>query len=113
MNPAPLKLALLAGIALAASVTLYAPTAMAAGQISVDVGEDIGMAPPPPRIERVTSPRVGFVWSPGYWRWHQSTHRHSWVGGQWMPVRPGYRYHPARWVRHGHRWRFHASYWGR
>lgn len=113
MNSTPLKLAMLAGLGLAASMSLYAPPATAAARISIDTGIDIGVAPPPPQFERVPPARRGFVWATGYWRWDRAAHRHMWIGGHWIRVRPGYRYHPAYWVRHGHHWRFHDGYWSR
>ena len=91
----------------AGTVTLAPAVSRAAPAISVEIGP-----PPPPRTEVVPPPRRGFVWAPGYWAWRG--HRHVWVRGRWMRVRPGYRYMPPRWREgpHGH-WHFSAGYWGR
>jgi hypothetical protein len=106
------KLALIAGLALAAGTTCYALPAHA--QVAVGVGVDIGVAPPPPRFERVPPPRAGYVWAPGYWRWDGRWHRHVWMPGRWVRVHPGYRYRPATWVRGPHgRWHFRAGGWYR
>lgn len=107
-------LLLSAGLALACAGLVATPAAQAAPQVSVGVGVGIGVAPPPPRFERVPPPRAGFVWAPGYWVWSPRMHRHVWVDGRWMRVRPGYRYMPARWRQgpRGH-WHFDAGYWAR
>lgn len=111
MTRTPLKLALLAGLGLAFAGASWAPPAAAHTQVAV--GVRIGVPPPPVRVERVPAPRRGYIWAPGYWRWNAPAHRHVWVGGYWVHVRPGYHYRPARWVRHGRDWRFHAGYWAR
>ena len=68
----------------------------------------------PPRFERVPPPRAGYVWAPGYWVWSPRAHRHVWVGGHWMRVRPGYRYVPAHWQQGPRgRWHFSDGYWAR
>lgn len=113
MNSKTFKLALLAGLGLASAGAMYAPPALAAGQVSVGVGLGVEVAPPPPRFERAPSPRRGYVWAPGHWRWDQRAHRHVWSGGYWLPARHGYVYHSARWVHEGRHWRFHDGYWGR
>ena len=55
--------ALILGLSLAGS-GLLAPVVA-----SAQVGVDITVAPPAPRVEVVPPPRVGFVWAPGYWEW--------------------------------------------
>jgi len=111
MTRTPLKLALLAGLGLTFAGAMYAPPAAARTQVAV--GINIGVAPPPPRFERLPPPRRGYVWAPGYWRWDGYAHRHVWVGGNWVRMHPGRHYRPAHWVRHGHQWRFQPGYWGR
>jgi hypothetical protein len=102
------KLALVAGIGLALASVSYTPPASA--QVVVDV---VGVAPPPPRFERVPPPRRGWVWAPGYWRWDGYYRRHVWVGGYWMRERVGYRWYPGAWQQAGPSWRWRAGYWGR
>src|SRR5690242_688259 len=91
-------------IALALGAAL-APTASRAGEVI------IGVAPPLARVEVVPPARVGYVWSPGYWRW--SGGRHVWVGGYWVRERPGWRWAPAHWVAYGPRWHYVPGYWTR
>lgn len=105
------KLALLAALGLAATALAYTPPAAAYPQVAV--GIDVDVAPPPPRHLRVPPARVGYVWAPGYWRWHPRSHRHVWVDGYWVRARPGYRYVPDHWVHHGRHWRFARGHWVR
>lgn len=95
-------------IAVAALGAVIAPTAEARGYVSVSVG----VAPPPPRYERVVV-RRGHVWAPGYWRWAPHAQRYVWVRGYWMPARPGWRWVGPRWVPRGPHWVFRAGYWSR
>ncbi|WYX12858.1 YXWGXW repeat-containing protein [Achromobacter xylosoxidans] len=75
------KAAMAAGAAMVLSLgALSVPGVAQAGvAISVDV------APPPPRVEVLPPPRVGYVWAPGHWEWVGG--RHAWIGGVWMPAR--------------------------
>ena len=105
-------LALLAGLGLAFGTAAYAPTAQASPHVTV--GVRIGVPPPPPPVRVVhVRPRPGYVWAPGYWRWSPHIHRHVWREGYWERERPGYRYRPERWERHGRDWRFHRGHWHR
>jgi hypothetical protein len=102
------KLAVIAGLGLALGSAVYVPPA-AAREVIVQVG----VAPPPPRFERVPPPRAGWVWAPGYWAWRGPRAGHVWIGGHWERVRRGYVYRPAGWVHYGNGWRFREGYWGR
>jgi hypothetical protein len=93
---------------LALSAAAFAPT-IASAQVGVSVV--IRDAPPPPRYERVPGPRVGYIWSPGYWEWRG--HRHQWVGGTWVASRPGYIYTQPRWVEYNGGWRREEARWER
>jgi hypothetical protein len=90
-----------AGLALAA---LVAPNTSRAHTDVI-----VGIAPPAARVEVVPRARVGYVWTPGYWRWNGR--HHVWVGGYWIPSRAGWRWAPARWEPYGPRWRYRAGYW--
>jgi hypothetical protein len=113
MKKTILKLALLGTLSLGAATALYTPPAIAAGRVTVGIGLDVGVPPPPPRFVRAPPPRRGYVWAPGYWRWDARVHRHVWADGYWVRARPGYRYRPAHWARHGRQWRFREGYWAR
>jgi hypothetical protein len=71
----------------------------------------VEVAPPPARQEmRSPRPSPAHVWIGGYWGWQNGVQ--VWLGGEWvMPPQPGYRWVPARWKRHGHRWVYHPGYW--
>jgi hypothetical protein len=75
------------------------------------VGIDIEIAPPAPRVLIAPPPRPGFIWAPGYWQW--DGHRHIWMDGRWMRARPGWHWVPERWVPHGRRYRFMPGHWAR
>ena len=75
------------------------------------VGVFVDIAPPPPRVEVVPAPRVGYVWAPGYWDWRG--HRHIWVRGHWIRERRGYAYYPHRWVERDGRWALERGRWDR
>ena len=70
---------------------------------------DIGVAPPPPRVEVIPAARVGYVWAPGYWRWNG--HHHVWVNGHYVHARHGYHYAPASWAQVNGRWHFDEGGW--
>jgi hypothetical protein len=91
--------------------------ALALGAIAVPVVSnarvyvDIGVAPPPLRVEVVPAARVGYVWAPGYWNWNGR--RHVWVGGRWVGERRGYHWVAHEWVQRGGRWHFNEGGWRR
>lgn len=85
--------------------TLSAP-ALADVGLSVIIG-----APPPPHRVIVPSPRAGYVWVPGYWRW--TGYSYLWIGGHWAQHRPGYYWHPPRYIRRDHTYRYHPGRWSR
>jgi len=68
---------------------LLAAIAVSAAMASLPVAAraiiDIEIAPPAPRVEVVPPPRVGYAWTPGYWRWNGR--RHVWINGVWVPAR--------------------------
>ena len=81
--------------------------AVSHAQVSLSV--NIGVPPPPPRVEVVPPPRVGYVWAPGYWRWEGR--RHVWVGGRWVRARPGEIWVAERWVQEGRHWHMEPGHW--
>jgi WXXGXW repeat (2 copies) len=97
--------ALFLGLCMAASAVTV-PTIVSAG-----VAIDIDVAPPPVRVETVPPPRVGYVWSPGYWAWRG--HEHVWVPGSQIRERHGYHWVPAHWDQRGPRWHHEPGRWVR
>ncbi|MFA1686639.1 hypothetical protein [Achromobacter dolens] len=101
------KAAMTAGAAAVLSLGALAVPGVAQAGVAIS----IDVAPPPPRVEVVPPPRVGYVWAPGHWEWAGG--RHAWIEGAWLPARPGYVYHRPEWrQRHGH-WVYYEGRWGR
>ncbi len=73
------------------------------------VVEVIAPQPPPVRVVETVTPRPGYVWARGYWRWTGT--RYVWQPGHWEAVRPGYRYVPAHYVRRNDGWHFKVGIW--
>jgi len=79
--------------------------------VHAQVGIDIQIAPPAPRVLVAPPPRPGWVWAPGFWRW--DGYRHVWVDGHWMHERRGFHWVPEAWIpRHG-RYHFVPGHWVR
>jgi hypothetical protein len=72
---------------------------------------DIGVAPPPARVEVVPAARAGYIWAPGYWYWNGRAH--AWHAGYWVRERHGYRWVGAHWEPAGPRWHYVPGYWAR
>jgi hypothetical protein len=77
----------------------------------VRLSVNIGVPPPPPRVEVVPPPRSGYIWAPGYWRWEGR--RHVWMDGHWQMERPGHYWVAERWVQEGRHWRMEPGHWER
>lgn len=99
------KLAVLAGASVLLGLGAGLPVAHAGTHVSIR----IGIAPPPPRWERVPAPRAGFIWVPGFWRWSGASY--IWIGGGWHHQRVGYRYVHPRWQHERDGWRFNTGHW--
>ena len=71
---------------------------------------EVQVRPPPARVVVVPTPRHGYVWAPGYWRWNGRAH--VWVDGRWLRERHGYHWVPAHWEenRRGY-WHFEDGHW--
>jgi hypothetical protein len=95
---------------LAALITLGAAGCVAPAPRRVAIVE-IAVAPPAPRVIVVPTPRRGYVWAAGYWRW--DGRRHVWVDGQWLRERRGWSWSPARWEERRGRWHFEPGHWVR
>jgi hypothetical protein len=93
---------LLAGICMAA---LAIPVAASAAVVYLNV------APPEPRHERVPPPRVGYVWSQGYW--DAQDNRHVWRTGRWERERKGYHYTQSTWTQRDNRWQLERRRWNK
>jgi hypothetical protein len=71
--------------------------------------------PPPalPVYEQPPAPGDGYIWTPGDWRWDDSTSDYYWVPGTWvLPPRSGLLWTPGYWDSDGGSYQFHNGYWG-
>lgn len=95
------------------ALSLIAPVAAlpTAARAAVDVDLVVQVPPPPLRYEPVPPPRVGYVWTPGYWAWRNNAH--VWVGGTWVASRPGYVYRQPAWVQRDGKWHYARGGWAR
>jgi len=72
---------------------------------------DVDVAPPPPPVEVVPAPRVGYVWAPGYYNWEG--HRHIWVRGHWIRAHRHHHWVADRWEDRDGRWHRERGHWDR
>ena len=95
------------------ALSLLAPLAAlpTAASAAVDVDLVVRVPPPAVRYEAVPPPRVGYVWTPGYWDWRSN--RHVWVAGTWVRERPGYVYNRPQWVERNGQWHLARGSWAR
>lgn len=95
-----------------AAASLFGAALLAAGA-ALPAAADVyvTVAPPAPQVEAVPEPRLGYVWTPGYWRWRG--HRHVWVDGHWVRARAGFRWAPDVWYNDGGRWLYTRGHWVR
>ena len=95
------------GILVAASMGSIAAPAVAKSSFDVFVN----FAPPASRYEHVPGPRIGFVWTPGYWDWRGNSY--VWISGNYVRERPGYYWHAPQWVRNDRGWYSQPGRWDR
>ncbi|MDX2217444.1 MAG: hypothetical protein SF172_00275 [Burkholderiales bacterium] len=91
----------------AASLTALAVPAMA----KTDIDVFLNFGPPALRYESVPAPRVGFVWTPGYWDWRGNAW--IWIAGHYVRERPGYYWHAPQWVQGSRGWYSQPGRWDR
>jgi hypothetical protein len=95
-------------VLVAALVLLSAWSARA--QVGVEVR--LRVAPPPVRVEVVTSPPgPDAYWIAGHWMWGGGPH--VWVAGHWERSRVGEVYVRAHWIHEGDEWVFHPGHWAK
>src|SRR5207247_11468436 len=94
------------------------PAAVATARTTQDVtptrpaGEVVLTRPPPPvRVATQTvTPGLGYVWTPGYWRWTGTDY--VWVSGNWViPPRTTTVWVPGQWVRRPSGWVWIPGHW--
>jgi len=78
---------------------------------NAEVGIFFNIAPPEPRYEVVPEPRVGYIWSSGYWNARKN--RHVWQAGHWERERQGYYRVEPTWTQRDNRWQLERGRWNR
>ena len=95
-------------VLLCALLIALGPVAIpAVAQINISI--NLGVAPPAPRYEVVPTPRSGYAWAPGYWRWEGE--RHVWAQGRWIEARPGSYWVADRWEARDGRHYYESGHW--
>jgi hypothetical protein len=68
-------------------------------------------APPAAKVTAPPTPKVGYVWSQGYWNWNGKAY--VWTEGSWVAVaEPAKKWIPPTWTQEGTKWYFTAGHWG-
>jgi hypothetical protein len=93
--------------ALAMALGFFGVAATANADRFVDV--EIGVAPPPERVEVVPPPRVGFIYERGHYV--VEGNRYVWHEGHFIKEREGHHWQPYVLEHHGDRWRYRAGHW--
>ncbi len=89
---------------------LLATASCGGAAAGVGISLQIGIAPPPQRVEVVPpAHRRGMVWIPGFWGWNGQAY--VWVAGHHERERRGYRYIVPAWSMVGNAWVFQPGYW--
>lgn len=91
-------------LTIALTGAFVAPLAAHAALVIVDV------APPAPVYEQMPA-RAGFVVTPGYYRYDNERHAHTWVKGDYQAERRGEHYVGAEWHAQDGHYQFNEGRW--
>jgi hypothetical protein len=102
---------LLLGATILASPLLVGVPVPAAAQLTI--GISVQIAPPIlPVYVQPPMPDLGYIWTPGYWRWANAG-GYYWVPGTWVrPPTVGVLWTPPYWGWDNGGYVFHEGYWG-
>ena len=70
---------------------------------------NVGVAPPPERVEVVPAPRTGYLYEPGHYVWNGT--QWVWAEGQFIRNREGHVWRPHVVERRGDTFYFRAGHW--
>src|ERR1700739_398393 len=70
---------------------------------------EVGVAPPPERVEVVPAPRPGYVYERGHYVVEGD--KYVWHEGRFIKEREGHRWEPAVIERHGEGWVYRSGHW--
>jgi hypothetical protein len=93
-------------LAVALAGSLAAPLAVH----SASVNFNVEIAPPAPVYEHMPA-RKGYIVTPGYYRYDQERHAHTWVKGEYQRARRGEHYVASEWRQQEGRYGFDAGRW--
>ena len=85
-------------------------SAMSFGQIGIGISVRVG-PPALPIYAQPICPGPGYLWTPGYWGWHDDG-GYYWVPGTWVMAPVGMLWTPGYWGWGGGFYAWHAGYWG-
>ena len=77
---------------------------------AADIHFNVDVAPPAPVYENL-APRAGYVVTPGYYRYDESSRHHVWVKGGYERERHGEHYVAPAWQQRDGKWGFNAGHW--
>jgi hypothetical protein len=93
-------------LAVALAGSFAAPLAARAEGINFNVD----VAPPAPVYEQMPA-REGYVVTPGYYKYDQERHAHTWVKGEYQPARKDEHYVAPEWKQQDGRYGFSEGRW--
>ncbi|TMG81580.1 MAG: hypothetical protein E6H78_16550 [Betaproteobacteria bacterium] len=93
-----------AGVALSLGLVAGAGVAQA-GRVEVE----IGVAPPPARVEVVPAPRPGYIYERGHYTWDGRAY--AWTEGRFIEERQGHVYVQPSIEPRGERYYFRSGHW--
>ncbi len=107
MKLSPYYLPLILGLA------FVIPSVSASAQVGVGIVINAPIAPPPlPIYAQPPMPEEGYLWTPGFWHYHE-VGGYYWVPGTWVrPPRIGFLWTPPYWGFANGAYGFNAGYWG-
>ena len=99
----PAKILIASGIA--SALVLSSAVVQAASNVTVE----LNVGPPAVVYEAVPPPRVGYVWSQGYWDYDRG--KHAWRKGHWERERHGQQWSQAQWSERDGHWYLNRGHW--
>jgi len=77
---------------------------------SEGINFNVDIAPPAPVYEQMPA-REGYIVTPGYYKYDQERHAHTWVKGEYQPVRHGEHFVAPEWRQEQGRYGFSEGRW--
>jgi WXXGXW repeat (2 copies) len=94
------------------SVSVLSLSGASFAGIAIGVGISVRVGPPAlPVYAQPLCPGPGYLWTPGYWAWHD-VGGYYWVPGTWVVAPVGMLWTPGYWGFAGGLYGWHPGYWG-